>query len=99
MFGLIKDFEIKIDIFIKDAKFEYFPKLKKCLGEVEQNLNKQNWDFTDEFSNILGVIKVHQVSPRFHDFERIEKLIKMINYPDLFDVQDLYNNCFNWIQL
>jgi hypothetical protein len=37
MFGFIKGFEIKIDMFINDVKsgkFLYFPKVKKMLGEV-----------------------------------------------------------------
>jgi len=38
MFGLIRGFEIKIDMFINDIKsrkFLYFPKVKKMLGEVD----------------------------------------------------------------
>jgi len=100
MFGLIKGFEIKIDMFINDVKsgkFLYFPKVKKMLGEVDI-FEQTNWDFTNEFSNILDVIKV-QLSQRFHDFKRIEKFIKIINYPDLFDVQDFDDNYLSLMEL
>ncbi|XP_025203226.1 zinc finger BED domain-containing protein 5-like [Melanaphis sacchari] len=100
MFGLIKGFEMKIDMFINDVKsgkFLYFPKVKKMLGEVDI-FEQSNWDFTNEFSNIVGLIKI-QFSQRFHDFKKIEKLIKIINYPDLFDVQDFNEYYLNWMEL
>jgi len=100
MFGLIKGFEIKIDMFINDVKsgkFLYFPKVKKMLGEVDI-FEQTNWDFINEFSNIVGLIKI-QFSQRFHDFKKIEKLIKIINYPDLFDVQDFNDYYLNWMGL
>ena len=100
MFGLIKGFEIKIDMFINDVKsgkFLYFPKVKKMLGEVDI-FEQTNWDFTNEFSNIVGLIKI-QFSQRFHDFKKIEKLIKIINYSDLFDVQDFNDYYLNWMGL
>lgn len=74
MFGLIKGFEIKIDMFINDVKsgkFLYFPKVKKMLGEVDI-FEQTNWDFTNEFSNIVGLIKI-QFSQRFHDLKKNEK--------------------------
>jgi hypothetical protein len=57
-----------------------------------------NWDFTNEFSNILGLIKI-QFSQRFHDFKNIKKLIKIIYYTDLFDVQDFDDYYLNWMEL
>jgi hypothetical protein len=100
MFGLIKGFEIKIDMFIKDVKFGkflYFPKMKKMLGEVDI-FEQTNWDLTNEFSNIFGLIKI-QFSQRFHDFKNIEQFIKIINHPDLFDVQDFDDYYLNWMEL
>lgn len=60
----------------KFGKFEYFPKLKKTSGELVI-FEPTNWDFTDKFLNILGVIKV-QFSQRLRDFIRIEKLLKIL---------------------
>jgi len=42
---------------VKSGKCVYFPRLKKMLGEVDI-FEQTNCDFTDEFSNSLGVIKV-----------------------------------------
>lgn len=42
------------------------------LGE-EDIFEQINWDFTNEFSIIFGVIKV-QFSQIIHEFERIENL-------------------------
>lgn len=44
-----------------------------------------NWIFTHAFSYILAVIKV-QFSKKLRNFKRIEKCLKNINHPDLFDV-------------
>lgn len=66
------------------------------LGEVDI-FEQTNSDFTDEFSNFLSDIKV-QASQRFNDFNRIEKLIKIINHPDVFDVQDFDYNSLYWMQ-
>jgi uncharacterized membrane protein len=63
------------------------------LGEVDI-FEQTNWDFTNEFSNIVGLIKI-QFSQRFHDFKKI----KIINYPDLFDVQDFNDYYLNWMGL
>ncbi|KAE9536184.1 hypothetical protein AGLY_007407 [Aphis glycines] len=100
IFGLVKGFEIKIDMFVNDVKsgkFLYFPKVKKMLGEVDI-FEQSNWDFTNEFLNIVGLIKI-QFSQRFHDFKKIEKLIEIINYPDLFNVQDFNEYYLNWMEL
>lgn len=43
---------------INDVKFVYSPRLEKMLVEVDI-FEQTNWDFTDEFTNILGVIKIH----------------------------------------
>lgn len=63
-----------------------------------QIFEKTNCNFTDEFSKILDAIK-QQFSQRFKDFKRIEKLFKIVNYPDLFDMQDFDNNLLNWMEL
>lgn len=100
MFGLIKGFECKLDIFARDiesGKLNNFPKLKTFLDQ-STFFKKTNWNFNYEFSKILYSIK-EQFSNRFKDFKRIERLLKIINYPDLFDIKDFDNNLINWMEL
>ncbi|XP_055371976.1 zinc finger BED domain-containing protein 5-like [Condylostylus longicornis] len=40
-----------------------------------------------------------QFAQRFLDFKRIENILKIINYPDLFDMQDCDNNLLIWMRL
>lgn len=100
MFGLIQGFGIKLDVFAREIKFKKlnnFPKLKTFLDE--STIFKNNdWDFTEEFSKMLDLIK-EQFTKRFKDFKTIGKLLKIINYPDLFDIQDFNNDFIIWMGL
>ncbi|XP_055380766.1 zinc finger BED domain-containing protein 5-like [Condylostylus longicornis] len=73
---------------------------KKLLNDVDCGYdtllmcNNVRW-----LSRAISLERFQQFAQRFLDFKRIENYLKIINYPDLFDMQDCDNNLHNWMRL
>jgi len=75
----------------------------------DYTIAKQKAKASEDTSNISSSIETSEERlTRFqktkkkvmkNDFKKIEKLIKIINYPNLFDVQDFNDYYLNWMGL
>jgi hypothetical protein len=84
MFSLIKSFETKLNVFIRDIenhKFKYFQHLNKFLSEIEINETPK---LDENINNFLSIIKetIQQFNNRFIDFKMFECNIKFLKCPD-----------------
>jgi hypothetical protein len=101
MFSLIKGFEVKLNVFIRDIenrKFKYFKYLKKFLSEIEINETIKLDENINIFLNIIRET-IQQFKIRFNDFKKFECNIKFLKYPDTCNIDELDLHYFEWMNI
>ncbi|KAE9532613.1 hypothetical protein AGLY_009694, partial [Aphis glycines] len=101
MFSLIKSFETKLNLFIRNIekhKFKYFQHLNKFLSEIEINEIPK---FDENINNFLSIIKhtIQQINNRFIDFKKFECNIKFLKCPDTCNYDELDLHYFEWMNM
>lgn len=101
MFSLIKSFETKLNVFIRDIenhKFKYFQHLNKFLSEIEINETPK---LDENIKKFLSIIKetIQQFNNRFIDFKKFECNIKFLKCPDTCNFDELDLHYFEWMNI
>jgi hypothetical protein len=98
MFGYIKSFECKLQVFKRDISFNcfrYFPKLKNYLEKNDKLCGEDTITFYVDIINSL----ISQFNERFNQFRSLEYTLKFIEYPDSSNFKDLKLSEFTWLEL
>jgi hypothetical protein len=98
MFGYIKSFEMKIQIFKRDIEtrtIRYLPRLKTYLEKSFKSLEDESKSL---FINIIQSL-ADQFSEQFDQFRKIEKSLKLLKYPDEITFDSLEIDEFHWLKL
>lgn len=103
MFGHIKAFEKKLDIFSRDLeenKMKYFPLLEKHFSTsnfLTHNVEK-NENVLKKYSSIIKNAK-HSLSERFSQFRELDATLQFIQFPHTIQFEDLKLLKFDWLDL
>jgi hypothetical protein len=98
MFGYIKSFEAKIQIFKRDIesqKFKYFPQL---YNYFEKSLKSCEEESIILFKNVIHSL-ASEFAERFDQFRSLEVTLKLLKYPDLIAFDSLNLSDFQWLGL
>lgn len=99
MFSLIRSFEIKLNVFIRDVenhKFQYFQHLNKFVSEIEIHETPKLDENINNFSNITRVT-MQQFKNRVADLKKIECNIKFLKFSDTCNFDELELHYFEWM--
>lgn len=101
MFGCIKAFQMKLEVFKRDVdneRFRYFPNLKKYINDLPKDGRTDHQCLQKLFVNIIESI-VEQFLTRFNKFRELEETAKFIKFPDSIKLDELNLEMFSWIDM
>ncbi|XP_063856091.1 protein FAM200A-like isoform X1 [Scylla paramamosain] len=101
MFGYIKAFEMKLEVFKRDVdneRFRYFPNLKRYINDLQKDDRTDHKCLQKLFVNIIEST-VRQFFTRFAKFRELEETVKFIKFPDSIKMDELNLQMFSWIDM
>ena len=101
----LKAFERRLEVFeedIKSGKLEYFSNLKMHLEDSNSTVfsdgSSSKQEIFKEFSGIILKTK-ENFSKRFAQFQKMEKTLHFLSFPDKTNFKDLDLSCLQWLSL
>ena len=101
MFGYIKAFEMKLEVFKRDVdneRFRYFPNLKRYINDLPKDDRTDRQCLQKLFVNIIEST-VWQFFTRFAKFRELEETVEFIKFPDSIKLDELNLQMFSWIDM
>nr|KAF6378708.1 hypothetical protein mMyoMyo1_009634 [Myotis myotis] len=101
MFGYIKAFEKKLEVFKRDVdgeRFRYFPNLKRHIKDLPKGDRTDCQSLQKLFLNIIEST-IEQFFSRFVKFRELEETAKFMRFPDSMKLEELNLQMFSRIDM